>query len=264
VYLGTGTTYNLTGITPSYSGFTYYFVVQATDAGGTTNSNQAVGTTTGDTSPPSDPTGFFVGTNSSYPTGINYYWNDSTDNASSQANIGYQLCNTGCNPQYTIAAGGGALVTSSYLGNGASGVHGSALASNTTQTFWIRAVDQAGNYSNWVSVSGTTAVSYSTNITPILSICNGCHSGGAYTPGPYSYSFWTNAGTKTTQAGGDCSAGKLFISPGNPGGSLIYQRMNGQAVSGCSVSDQMPQGGPYNAANITTMYNWILQGAVNN
>jgi hypothetical protein len=266
----TNTTYTLTGITPSNPGTTYYFVVKATDAGGTTTSSQATGTTTADTTAPTVPTNLVITTNTSYPTGINFSWTDSTDPGGSQAaNIGYQLCTTSCTSSYTIAAGGGVSISSSYLGNGSSGLHGTALTSNTGYTFWIRAVDQAGNFSAWAtSVAGTTAVSYATDISPILNTvsgaCNGCHTGGTYTPGPYSYSFWTTAATKTAPSGGVCTAGKPFIVAGSPTTSLIYQRMDGLSVSGCSPTDQMPQGGPYVTANINTMYSWILQGAINN
>ncbi|HEX4445209.1 MAG TPA: hypothetical protein VH044_00675, partial [Polyangiaceae bacterium] len=265
----TNTTFTLSGLAPSKTGLTYYFVVKATDAGGTTTSNQATGTTTADTTAPSVPTNLTITTNASYPGGINFSWTDSTDNVSVQANIGYELCNTGCTSDYIIPAGGGVSISSSYLGNGSSGAHSSALTSNTAYTLWIRSIDQAGNISAWAtSVAGTTAASYANDIYPILNTvsgaCNGCHGGGTYTPGPWSYSFWTAAGTKAAPAGGVCTAGTLFISPGNPAASLIYQRMSSASTAGCSPQDQMPQGGPYVTANINTMYAWIHQGAINN
>jgi Fibronectin type III domain len=256
----TNTSLSVSGLTPSNPGTTYYFVVQATDAGGTTNSNQITATTTADTTAPTVPTNLVVKATPSYPEGVSFTWTASTDNASAQGTLRYELCNTGCSPQYTTAAG----ATSSYLGDGASGAHGGTLATNSSQSFWLHAIDQAGNVSGWASVTVTTATSYANDIAPILSSCNGCHSGSAYYPGPWSYTYFNGATTKVTQTGSDCSAGKTFIVAGNPGASLIYERMNGQTVSGCSVSDQMPQGGPYPAAHITTMYNWIFQGALNN
>jgi hypothetical protein len=267
----TNTTYTVSGVTPTKTGTTYYFVVEATDAGGTTTSSQGSGATTADTTAPTVPTGLTITANASYPTGISFSWTDSTDTGGSQqANIGYELATSNSSSDYVIPAGGGALISSSYLGNGSSGLHGNlALTSNTAYSFRIRATDQAGNSSAWSAlVAGTTAVSYANDIYPILNsdsgACNGCHTGGSYTPGPYSYSFWTAAATKGAPSGGVCTAGKAFIVAGSPTTSLIYQRMDGLSVSGCSPTDQMPQGGPYVTANINTMYSWILQGALNN
>ncbi|MGH7270457.1 MAG: hypothetical protein ACREJ3_08500, partial [Polyangiaceae bacterium] len=268
---GSASSVTITGLPPTKTGTAYYFVVTATDAGGSTASAQGSATTTADTTPPSVPTGLTLTTDTTYINGISYSWTASTDNVSAQANIGYELANLGSSSDYIIPAGGGVVVTSSYLGTGSSGTHGTALPRNTSASYWIRAIDQAGNISAWASATGVTAASYSLDISPIFNTdisgvqtaCNDCHGGGGtYTPGPYSYSFIVNGLPPAT---GVCGQTYYFVSPRFPESSLIYKKMNGESIPVCGTnSDQMPQGGPYNATNIATMGNWISQGAVNN
>jgi hypothetical protein len=167
---------------------------------------------------------------------------------------------------YTTPAG----VTSTTLSSG--------LSPNTAYQCQIRAINLPGAKSAYnpaptysaanpafVCMTGT---SFTNNVNPIFTgICNGCHTGGSTTPGPYSASFFNlPTGGVHAPAGGYCSTSNQFLVSGVPAQSLIYLRMinHDGYFSGCTdfgtVNYQMPQGGPYPQANINTMYNWITQG----
>ncbi len=258
----TSTSWSLTGLTPSMTGLTYYFLVTATDSSGSTTSSTS-GTTTADTTAPSAPTNFTLSPSTSYPGSMTFNWTASTDNVSAANEITYELSNTGESNTYTIVAPGGSspATTSGYLGQG-SPTHGSVLTTNASQTLWVRAEDQAGNWSGWVSATGTTDASYANDIAPVLSNCNGCHSGSVPSePGPWSYSFWFNPNPVHASSSGDCSTTYYYVTKGSPSASLIYLRMSQSSTTGCPA-EQMPLGGPYTNAPI--MYNWIVQGANNN
>jgi hypothetical protein len=48
------------------------------------------------------------------------------------------------------------------------------------------------------------------------------------------------------------------VKPGDPEGSLLWQRLNGQG------GPAMPPEGPLNADLLKVIYDWIKQGAKNN
>jgi hypothetical protein len=58
----------------------------------------------------------------------------------------------------------------------------------------------------------------------------------------------------------DTTCNEPYVNSGNPGGSLLYQKVSGIGIpAGCGV--QMPKGGPYlSTADQTTIMNWILYG----
>jgi hypothetical protein len=251
-----------------------------------------------DTSPPSVPGSFVANLTAPYPSYLYLTWNGSgeSDNFTTAANMGYQFCAAApgvyCNSpsgSYYILAGGNSVQSALYYGG---------LTSMTTYWMGMRAVDQAGNASAWTYAAGTTAVSYYWDVDQIFNAsspsgqsiasrnnCNGCHGYGL--PGPWSYDYFFVSPANDTAS--LCTPYISYISPGNPAGSRLLQMMaspynacevpptyyqmpylgesGGGTVGSCSISSGLSCSagtGTTYIADITTMYNWIAQGALNN
>jgi fibronectin type 3 domain-containing protein len=120
---------------------TYFYLVTAFDAAGNASapSNQASGTATADTTPPSAPTGLSATATSS--SQINLSWTASTDNV---AVAGYRVerCQgAGCSTFAQIAT----PTTTSFNDTG--------LNPSTSYSYRVRAVDAAGNLSTYSNVA---------------------------------------------------------------------------------------------------------------
>ena len=135
-----GTSYSNTGLSPSTA---YTYTVSAYDAAGNASaqSSSAPATTqaaTGDTTPPSVPTGLTATAVSS--SQINLSWNASTDNVGV---TGYRIYRNGTQI--------GAATTNSYSDTG--------LSANTTYSYTVSAYDAAGNTSSQSSSASATTQS---------------------------------------------------------------------------------------------------------
>lgn len=135
------TTFNVTGLTASTS---YSFFVRALDAAGniSANSNTINVTTTAgggnDTQPPSTPTNLAASNITS--TSLTLNWTASTDN------VGVTNYNIYRNNNY-LASTGSSATTFNVVG----------LTASTTYSFFVRALDAAGNLSNAsTSINATT------------------------------------------------------------------------------------------------------------
>ncbi len=106
------------------------------------------------------------------------------------------------------------------------------------------------------SNAGTPAageVSFAKDIQPIFNqSCMPCHAGGQDAKGSYDLTCYANA----MGSGKDSIANVL---PGNADSSALCLRLSG------AIPPQMPKGRPaLDAAQLTTIKNWISQGAKNN
>lgn len=108
--------------------------------------------------------------------------------------------------------------------------------------------------------TGPTAnVSFSSSIQPIFtSFCISCHptnGQASFLPLTSNVSYINLVNKTSTQSGG----GTLVI-PGNSADSILYKR-----VSGNSVGDQMPKGGPFlSTTDQNLIKTWIDEGAKDN
>jgi len=104
-------------------------------------------------------------------------------------------------------------------------------------------------------------VSFSGQVQPIFDAsCAGCHdaqspAGGLILAAGAAYGALVNV------ASDDCPAYKLVL-PGAPASSYLMFKLQGSGP--CYKGNRMPPGSPLPAAQITTITNWILQGALNN
>lgn len=96
-------------------------------------------------------------------------------------------------------------------------------------------------------------VSFAKDVQPIFNqSCMPCHSGGRDAKGSYDLTCYANA----MGSGKDSIANVL---PGNADSSALCLRLSG------AIPPQMPKGRPaLDAARLTTIKNWISQGAKNN
>jgi hypothetical protein len=280
--VGTNATYTLNGLPVSTVAQTYYFVVQATDNGGSTISSQGMGSTTADATPP--PTTAFNSTttwNFSVMNELQLSWNAVSDPVTPTSSMAYEIVVSTCNSSPTCATDPQGSVVADYTtpAGATSTTITAGLVSNTAYQCQIRAINIAGAKSAYnpaptysagnpafVCMTGT---SYSANVLPVFAVCNGCHAGGnvAPAPGPYSAAFFVSNPHVPGGASAPCSTANFFVVSGSPSQSLIYLRMaNLDAYYAPACTDfgtaayRMPQGGPYLQGNINTIYDWITQG----
>lgn len=105
----------------------------------------------------------------------------------------------------------------------------------------------------------TSNVSFVSSIQPIFtSHCTSCHTQGgtsSFLPLVSGVSYNNLVNKTSTQSGG----GTLVI-PGNSADSILYKR-----VSGSSVGNQMPKGGPFlSTTDQNLIKTWIDEGAKDN
>jgi fibronectin type 3 domain-containing protein len=148
--------YSNTGLTSSTS---YTYRVRATDAAGNLSgySNTAAATTgsSGDTTPPSAPTGLAASAGGSV---ISLSWTASADNVGVTGYLIERCQGSGCSTFTQI----GTSSTNSYSDTG--------LTPSTSYTYRVRATDAAGNlsgYSNTASATTTSGLSSPTGLTII-------------------------------------------------------------------------------------------------
>ena len=100
---------------------------------------------------------------------------------------------------------------------------------------------------------GAAEVSFAKDIQPIFSQnCMPCHAGGKDAKGSYDLTCYANA-----MGSGEDSVANVL--PGNADSSTLCLRLDG------AVPPQMPKGRPaLDAAQLTTIKNWVNRGAKNN
>ena len=132
------------------------------------------------------------------------------------------------------------------------------LVSRQTYYVYVKALDQSSNLeTSSHGTSGTTATSYDTFVKPVFTVCGACHD-GTFQPGPWTdFSKTINVAPTSAACTALPGGGPARIVPGNPAGSLLYDKMT--ATPACGA--RMPQGGPYDTTNMQYVYDWILQGA---
>ncbi|TKB90946.1 MAG: hypothetical protein E8D41_10790, partial [Nitrospira sp.] len=212
----TGTTFSDTGLTASSS---YSYQVKAVDAAGNVSvnfSNVATATTAAappDTIPPTDPTNLTATAASS--SQINLTWTASTDSGG-LAGYGVERCQgVGCTNFVQIATPS----TNSYSDTG--------LTAGTSYSYRIRAVDNAGNSSNYLNISATTPGGGGGGASLVTAL--GMNEG---------------SGTTLTDASGSGHIGTLVNGPLWVAGQATY----GQALSFDGVNDvvSIANSGTYN------------------
>ena len=130
-------------VTGLASATTYHYAVVSADGQGNTatSTDQTFTTPSGDTTPPSTPTGLTATATSS--SEIDLSWTASNDNGGGDAVTGYQ-----------VFRGGSQIATSTQTTYADTG-----LAASTTYTYVVKAFDAAGNVS--ASSTSATATTYS-------------------------------------------------------------------------------------------------------
>ncbi len=275
---GTGTSTGTTAsasVTGRAAYTTYYFVVRASNTGGSTYSSQ--GSVLTNPTPPTmssifcnsahvvSGTADFYYPYNAYPHYANIMWSAATPGSLPLASApAYDVCYSTSSCSCGNGVGCGSFsVTQTATGNvnGAylSWYMGTAapLTANTTYYFRMRARDQIGTTSNIVSVACTTPISATDNVNPWWTTnCNGCHTGTTY-PGPWSGAYFVSSNSSAYCAGGYVYIDKTSFSLG---GSYIYTKTHSTPPP-CGVL--MPQGA-VTPIDTSLMNTWIRQGARNN
>jgi hypothetical protein len=98
-------------------------------------------------------------------------------------------------------------------------------------------------------------VSFSADVVPILRTCAGeiCHDGTWAGPNAYT----DLVGMRATE----CCDGRLLVSPGDPSGSYVVQKLHG--VELCR-GQRMPLNSSIADADVATIEDWICEGAPHN
>jgi chitodextrinase len=226
-----GITFSDTGLTASTS---YNYQVKAVDAAGNVSanySNLATATTAPDTTPPPDPTSLTATAASS--SQINLVWAASTDSGGSGlAGYGVERCQgIGCTNFVQIATSS----TNSYSDTG--------LTAGTSYSYRIRAVDGAGNASNYSNISATTG------------------GGGGVTSLVTAYGMNEGTSTTLTDASGTGHTGTLVNGPLWVASQATY----GQALSFDGVDDAVSVANPgtYNFGTADfTIELWVKRNAL--
>jgi hypothetical protein len=258
------------GLTP---GKHYDFVVRAEDAARNRDTNTAVvsGDTISDTAPPSftsDVTAAPLLADDPFGARkLVVSWNPATDDVWPASAISYRVC---WNVDPTACAGSGFTIKG-VTSPGQTTFTATLLQPYTQYTVFVRAIDGTGNAeAGDHSATGTTAVSYLTNIEGQIfsapSTEGGC-SGGASCHSP-SLSRANTVGVDVA----DCS-GFSWVRPGDPASSLVYLKMANLQAAACGGA-QMPAGGPFDqplgapypntVTKTKALFDWITQGAHEN
>ena len=149
----TTTSHSDTGRLP---GTVYRYRVRAMDAAGNLSTYSSIATVTTpaatDSSPPSAPTGLAATAGS--PTQVNLNWTASTDNVGVTGYRVERCQGAACTTFAQVASPS----TTSYVDNG--------LAASTTYRYRVRAVDAAGNFSAYSSISTVTTPAVSDGSPP--------------------------------------------------------------------------------------------------
>ena len=115
-----------------------------------------------------------------------------------------------------------------------------------------------GVASQTVTVTLTVRWSFSADISPMLSSCDGCHTNTDNSVSDFNS--WSQLVGAIAATSNTCD-GRTRVVAGNAGGSLLYQKLAN--THNCGV--RMPQGGPYwSSADLTKLAEWINDGAPNN
>jgi hypothetical protein len=259
----------ITGLSPST---TYYFVVQATDSGGSTYSMEVPGTTTSVVAPGlSGSVTCDAAATETLPSYLSVSFPAATGGTYSVAS--YEICtttsSTGCSPfvaTATATAAGPTLVGAPANGVGTE-TNGSALASFQNYYVFVRALDTVGTPSGVISSATpcSTAPSYTDDLLAYMTTsCNSssCHGNGTL-PGPWSYAYWqANTPPNFCKDGGSPAA---YVVSGDAADSLMYQAV-ANTYGSCTGIPQMPLGGVKNSpwgrgTNETMIQEWINDGA---
>jgi hypothetical protein len=138
--------------------------------------------------------------------------------------------------------------TVSYSGTTATFTPSAALTGNTvyTGTITTGAKDAAGNsiaanYTwNFTTVATVSALSFASDVMPVLTKCNTCHTHG-----------WTTSGVASTFYTNLVNSG--YVNPSSPTTSKIYTKLNG-GHPGSTVT----------TAEVNKILNWMTEGSKNN
>ncbi len=138
--------------------------------------------------------------------------------------------------------------TVSYSGTTATFTPSAALTGNTVYTGTIStgAKDAAGNaiaasYTwSFTTVATVTALSFTSDVMPVLTKCNTCHTHG-----------WTTSGTASTFYTNLVNSG--YVNPSSPTTSKIYKKLN-SGHPGSTVT----------TAEVNKILNWMTEGSKNN
>jgi hypothetical protein len=126
----------------------------------------------------------------------------------------------------SAALAGGTIYTGTVT-TGAKDAAGNALASNYTWTF--------------TTVATTVLLSFATDVVPVLTLCNNCHTHG-WTPSSNASTFYTNLVN-----GG-------YVNTSAPTTSKMYTKLTGGHPGGSSIS----------TTDMNKVLNWFTEGAKNN
>jgi len=216
-----------------------------------------------------------VSSDPTHPNQLHVTWTAGSDDTSPPAKIRYLVCASpsegdclGSNFPTHIFAASAAGATSLDL---------TGLVSRTHYFVYMRAEDEAGNFSAAAPGSAeTTPTSYTRDVSPIFfDKCDGCHDP--------SFSVLTTVnvagGYVDTRVFTSSTGGLSLIQPGDPGDSLIYRRINplgltiapfSKLISNLYRGPQEPQNaqkifaGPLSGAEDGAIRDWITQGALAN
>jgi len=150
---------------------------------------------------------------------------------------------------FTLKKGTTAVTgTVAYSGTTATFTPSAALAAGTVYTASMStgAKDLAGNMMmsamTWnFTTTGTTGLSFATDVIPVLNMCESCHSHG-----------WTPSSTASTYYNNLVSRG--YVKPTSYTSSTIYTKLQ----SG------HPGTGSISKTNTDKIINWMIQGSLNN
>ena len=175
---------------------------------------------------------------------------------------------TASSASITVSNGGSGTLSGLSVTDNASWIISSLNSSTATATLSITfntAGLGVGTYIGTVTVASTVPgvadqtvtvtlnvdYSFSLDIRPMLTSCDGCHDQ------TFTYANIVNAASTTST---ECD-GRVRIVPNNTTSSVLYRKLT--ATPSCGV--RMPQGGPFwDAADIQKVADWINRGAPNN
>jgi hypothetical protein len=232
---------------------TYYFIVRAQNAAGTTNGPQTSAQTLdgNDTTPP-----MFLGVDRSREpllsssTTVTLSWAAASDEYTPSSLMQYLI--------YAARDPGGQDFTAPtyYSALGALTFDARGLDSDSTYYFVVRAEDRAGNQdANTVEVQAATkSISFAQDVMPIFDAnCAACHPGSGIDWFAPHDPLATRERLLDSMAS-DCAA--LLVVPLDLTASALYRKLNGTECGGV-----MPPTAPLAAYEIKTVAQWIQAGA---